>query len=256
MGIVETKRTKRQALRAALVRIAAVLSLGVVIVAMMYAYNYLTTSPRFSVSQVDFHGINRVEDADVDRMLADLVGHNIMLAPLDSYEARLENHPRIESASLRRVLPNKISCTLAEREPVALVYCDRFVEVDRNGMIMADDEYSPLLDLPVITGVPRGDIEPGKVSPSPRLHNALQALALCKQLGGEFAADISELHVSDRGVSIRSLKDDFVLVLGEADYEKRLRKYFLLKDTIIRRDNRAQMIDLRFEDQVVLRGQI
>jgi cell division septal protein FtsQ len=215
----------------------------------------MTTSGRFAIADVKCSGIARVERGEIEDLLNDLPGQNILLAPLNSYEARLESHPRIESVSLRRVLPNRVVCVVNEREPVALVYTDRFVEVDRHAMVMSADEYTAILDIPIITGVPRGDLDLGKVSVSPRLQSALSALELCKSYGGEFAADISELHVSERGVSIRSLKHDCVLMLGDTDYEKRLRKYFLLRDSMARRGE-ARMIDLRFEDQVVVRGQI
>ena len=94
------------------------------------------------------------------------------------------------------------------------------------------------------------------MSDSPRLRRALDALRLCREHGGSFAASISEIRVGSDGVSIRSLDDGPVLVLGEGDYERRLRKYFMLKETIGERDGNARRIDLRFEDQVVLRGRI
>jgi cell division septal protein FtsQ len=62
--------------------------------------------------------------------------------------------------------------------------------------------------------------------------------------------------VSVAGLSIRSLENNCVLLLGNSDYEKRLRKYFLLKETLAENESAARLIDLRFDDQVVLRGQI
>jgi hypothetical protein len=47
-----------------------------------------------------------------------------------------------------------------------------------------------------------------------------------------------------------------VLLLGDAEYEKRLRKFFLLREELARREGPSRLIDLRFENQVVLRGEI
>jgi hypothetical protein len=88
------------------------------------------------------------------------------------------------------------------------------------------------------------------------LRNALRVLALCKSFGGDFAEDISELRVSSSGVNIRSLEKDCVLLLGDTDYANRLKKYFLLKDTLADKEPDAGIIDLRFDDQVVLRGRM
>lgn len=256
MGIGKTKRQQAKAVRIAARRVFSVLVLGVLIVGSMYLYNHLTTSDTFAIEIVEFKGVSRMEPDDVDKLLSDLHGQNILLAPLDSYEERLKMHPRIERVSMKRVLPNKVMCSIEEREPVALVFTDHFLEVDRHGMVMGDDEYSALLDLPIITGVSKDAAQVGKISSDPLLRRALEALNLCKNFGGAFAADISELKATSNGISIRSLRENCVLVLGESDFENRLRKYFLLKDTLVEKNQNTGLIDLRFEDQIVLRSEI
>ena len=47
-----------------------------------------------------------------------------------------------------------------------------------------------------------------------------------------------------------------VLLLGRSDIERRLRKYFLLKNSIVENNHSARLIDLRFDDQIVLRNGI
>jgi cell division protein FtsQ len=227
----------------------------VLIVSALYLYDYLTTSEAFNVAEVELRGVTRIEDAALRRMLSDLEGQNLFLAPLDDLEKRLEMHPRIEKVDMRRVIPDHIVCDVTEREPVALVFTDRFLEVDRHGMIMADDAYTPLLDLPIITGVSADDVRAGRICEAENVRSALEVLRVVHELGGEFAGTISELHVGRGGVVVRSLENDRVLVLGDGDYENRLRKYFVLHDELARETTR-RVVDLRFQDQVVLRGSL
>lgn len=256
MAIDRTRRQRRNALKAGLRRVITVLAIGVLIVVSMYVYNYLTTSEIFAIHEVEFKGMSRVDAAAVEEMLVDLKGQNILLAPLDAYAERIRMHPRVERVSMNRVLPDKVTCSVEEREPVALIYTDRYLEVDRHGMVMHEDDFSQILNLPVITGLAMKNVTEGRISDDPGLRNALDALELCKQLSGDFAENISELKVSSGGVTIRSAKTDCVLLLGDADYENRLKKYFLLRDTLTQKEPTARLIDLRFDDQVVLRGQI
>ena len=257
MGIVSTKQQRRNALAAMVRRVLTVLALGVVIVGALYAYDYLTTCERLAVTEVEMRGVSRIDDSELRRVLADLEGQNILLAPLEQFEARLEMHPRVESAAMKRIVPGKIRCTITEREPVALIFTDRFLEIDRNAMVMEEDDFTALLDLPIITGVSPKAIQPGKVCTDGSVQDALEVLRVAREIGGEFASDISELHVSRRGVMVRSLKDDRILVLGQEDFKNRLRKYFLLQETLDYRTRKAKtVVDLRFEDQVVLRGGI
>jgi cell division septal protein FtsQ len=241
---------------AALRRVIAVAMLGALIVAALYVYDYLTTAESFAITEVELRGLARIEDGDLRGKLADLEGENILLAQLELYEERLEMHPRVESVSMKRIIPDKIRCTVREREPVALLFADRFLEIDRHGMVMAEDEFTALLDLPIVTGVSGGEVQVGKVCEAPGVQGALEVLRAARELGGEFAADISELHVSHNGVLVRSLRDDRVLVLGLGNYESRLRRYLALRDTMERERPAKTIVDLRFEDQVVLRASI
>ena len=256
MGIVNSEAERKRALRGSLRRMTAVLVVGVLIVASMYLYNYATTADRFAVEHVELTGLTRIDRAEVDRLVADLVGHNILLAPLDVYEARLEAHPRIASVSVRRVLPDRVVYAVTEREPVALVFTDRYYEIDAGGVVMPGDEYTGILDLPTITGVAARDVKAGRVCNDPMVLGAIEALRVCRFIGRGFAETISEVRASESGLSIRSLKDDCVLLVGDADFEKRLRKFFLLQDELARREGAPGLIDLRFDNQVVLRSEI
>ena len=239
-----------------LMRLATSAVLGTLIVGCFYAYNYLTTAEQLSITEVDYRGLSRIENQEVDRILADLRGQNILLVPLESYSARFLGHPRIRSTHFKRVLPNRVICSFTEREPVALVYASKFLEVDADGMVMNSDELTGLLDLPVVTGVDGKGFREGKRCESKELKRALETLRICKQYGGPFADDISELRISRDGISVVSLKEGVVLLLGSSDIEGRLRKYFLLKNSIVENNDFARLIDLRFDDQIVLRNGI
>lgn len=256
MAIASRGTEQKVAIRARARRVIAVFIVGVLIVASMYLYNYATTSNRFAVGKVELTGLSRVDREDLEPLVADIAGQNIFLAPIEVVESRLEAHPRIASVSSRRVLPNRVTCTIVEREPVALVYTDRFFEIDAEGMVMAGDEFTAMLDLPTITGVSPRSIRPGRVCVDPEVRGALEALSVCRTLGGGFADDIAELRATAAGLSIRSLKDDCVLLVGDAEFEKRLRKFFLLRTELHDRADPTHMIDLRFENQVVLRSDI
>lgn len=243
-------------IRARAGRVIAVFIVGVLIVSSMYLYNYATTSKRFAIERVELTGLSRVPEADVRRLVADLEGTNILLAPLDACEARLEACPRVASVSVRRVLPNRVVYAISEREPVALVFTDRYFEIDASGMVMPGDAYTALLDLPTITGVPADQVRPGEVCHNAMVTGALEALDVCRSWGGDFAGEIAELRATSAGLSIRSLREDCVLLVGDTNFEQRLRKFFVLRNELARRESPGRLIDLRFDNQVVLRSGI
>jgi len=237
-------------------RLVAAAVIGLAIVVISQFYNFLTTSDKLAVTIVTFDGLSRVDSADVDRLVADIRGQNILLAPLEKYIARFEGHPRLCGVQLKKILPNRVVCTVEEREPVALVYANGFHEVDEEGMIMTSDELTDLLDLPIITGLTLDTVKEGTYCREIRLIESLEILKLCKRFGGGFAGDISELKIGESGINVVSLKEGMVLLLGETEHESRLKKFILIRNTIEKRDESARLVDLRFEDQVVLRSSI
>jgi cell division protein FtsQ len=253
LAIVKTRRQRKKAARVLVVRLLTTTMLGLFIFAVFHVYNFLTTNEKLSVTTVEFNGLGRVDSMAVEKLVADIRGQNILLVPLEKYEARFDRHPRIRSARIKKVLPNKVLCTVEEREPVALIYANGFLEVDEEGMVLTPDELTDYLDLPVITGLDRKTVAEGAYCEDERLTGALEILSICKRYGGSFANDISELKIGNNGINVVSLKEGMVLLLGESEFENRLKKFFLIRSTIAQKDESAKLVDLRFEDQVVLR---
>jgi cell division septal protein FtsQ len=237
-------------------RLLAAACVSAVILSSLYLYNYLTSADWLNVEEIQLEGVSRIDPADLERLLADLSGQNILLLSLDSYTERITDYPRVQYASLKRILPNRVVCTVEEREPVALIFNGQFLEVDETGMILGTDDLTPHLDLPIVIGVPKQSAIKGKICEDQRLRGALQALRYCKRYGGRFAEDISELKVGEGAITITSLKENSTLLLANRDYESQLQKYFVLKKSIAGEVRSAKIIDLRFKDQIVLRNKL
>jgi cell division protein FtsQ len=256
LAIDRTKKQRRRAAKATIKRLLAAVCVSAVILSTLLLHSYLTSAGWLNVEEVQLEGVSRIDPADLERLLADLHGQNILLLSLDRYTDRIVNYPRVQYASLKRILPNRVVCSVEEREPVALIFNGQFLEVDESGMIMGADDLTPLLDLPIFIGIPGKSTVEGKRCEDPRLRAALETLRYCKRYGGRFAEDISELKVAEGAITITSLKDNSTLLLADNDYEGQLQKYFLLKKSIAGDARSAKIIDLRFKNQIVLRNKL
>ena len=256
MAIVRTKQQTRRAVRALILRLMTTAMLGLLMFGAFQVYSVLTRSEKFAVKKVEIRGLCRVDSLYVDKLVADIRGENIFLLPVEECSRRFIAHPRIRSVSFKKVLPNKVFCTVEEREPVAVVYANGFHEVDEEGMILKSDELTDYLDLPIISGLDKGSVKEGAYCKDPQLVNALRVLGICRKSGGSFANDISEVRIGRQGISVVSLREGMVLLLGENEFEGRLKKFFVIRGTIAKREAPSKFIDLRFDDQVVLRSGI
>ena len=66
---------------------------------------------------------------------------------------RLESHPWIRRATVRREFPRRLVVDVVERKPVAILYLDQLYYVDSTGLAFVRVGERDPLDLPFVTGV-------------------------------------------------------------------------------------------------------
>ena len=95
---------------------------------------------------------------------------------------RLERHPWIRRATVRREFPRRVMVEVAERQPAAVVLIDQLYYVDRSGTVVALVGRDDTLDLPFVTGIEAAVLAGER--PFPR-HAIRQALKLLQSMRAE-----------------------------------------------------------------------
>jgi hypothetical protein len=168
-------------------------------------------------------------------------------------EVRLEAHPLVEEATGHRRFPDALLFAVKERQPVALFPNPTLEPVDEDGRILPIDPALHKLDLPILALA--GQRQSGSVSPKD-LRLMAGEISRLAQGDPEFHANISDLalfpggylraRISDPPVTLR-----FAPGLSSGRIQTGLR---VLADAMGRFQSRDVMdLDLRFEDQVVVR---
>src|SRR5512143_3724965 len=97
---------------------------GVVGGIMQMTYRYGAQSWRFrldSSDQLEIAGIRHVTRAQVMEVMGGDIGRNVFFIPLAERKKQLEDIPWVESASVMRLLPNRVRIEVRERTPVAFI---------------------------------------------------------------------------------------------------------------------------------------
>ncbi len=169
---------------------------------------------------------------------------------LTSIELRLERHPLIRRAHVTAELPRTLLITIEERIPVGFVAGPVLEPVDRDGQVLPLDPVEHRLDLPVlIRAGGRGALSPTQ----------LRVLAMeVDRLAADdptFLAAVSEMAIDERGDATAAVSGDLLLRFRPPLSNRRLRDGLaVLEDAVLRHpDKTAAVLDLRFEDQVVVR---
>ena len=168
---------------------------------------------------------------------------------LTPIEQRLTQLPLVRLAHVTTELPATLVVTIEERVPVGFVASPVLEPVDRDGEVLPLDPAEHGLDLPVLIGAGGA----AAISPSQLRILAMEADRLAAD-DPTFLAAVSEMAIDDRGDATAVVSGDLLLRFRPPLSHRRLRDGLtVVEDAILRRpDRRAAVLDLRFEDQIVV----
>lgn len=166
-------------------RLAVVLKLGglmAVLLALsavfMLAYAAVTQSDYFRTETIVVEGLSRLSRQTVIARAGLEPGDNLLAINLHLVRKRLLSHPWIAQAQVSREIPETLSISIKEHQPLAVVDMGRRFLLNTQGRIfkeLGDEEFSRL---PVIKGIHYTDISLGEDDLSPVMQSVMQVLDL------------------------------------------------------------------------------
>lgn len=207
----------------------------------------------FQVKDVEVHGLRfMTEDSVVARLQLGSVAS--VWGDPSVWEERVEGHPLVRDAEVRRRLPGGLVVTVEERVPVALAPTPTLEPVDREGHRLPIDPTHHGLDLPIIAV---DETPPPSASVFPEEVRMLAAeIEQLRRTDEELVRRISTLSLRDDGsLELHLVSPDVELLLKPGTSVVRLREAeTALTDAISRTPGRIpDVVDLRFADQIVVR---
>ena len=205
----------------------------------------------FLVEDVAFDGLTWTDDADV-LAAAGIDGSTNVWEPLEELETRIEAHPMVIEAEVRRHLPRGLEIRVLERVPVGLVPTPTLEPVDREGRYLPVDPARVALDLPILAPL----VDPSADDPRPptaRVAN-LARLADAMRRDSVFGSRVSEVRERDDGTVIARWGEPDVSfeLRTEADLGRLREGIDALEDAMLK-DGVPDVVDLKWAGQVVVR---
>ena len=222
-------------------------------------YRYGSHSWRFrleSSDNIEIRGTRNVSRAQVLEVMGADIGRNLFFVPLSDRKKQLEDIAWVESASVMRLLPDRLRVEIKERTPVAFVQIgSRVALIDASGVVMdmpatRQTHYS----FPVITGMQESE------PLSTRAARMKAYSALIRDLdaeGGKYSQALSEVDLSDPEdvkILVPDAEGAVLVHMGSSDFLRRY-KTFLAHVSEWRQQlpgQKLDSVDLRYEGQIVV----
>ena len=244
------------------IKLAAVLVGGALVVGGVTAtaYGYAMHSWRFRINSsdnIEITGVRNASRSHVMEIAGADIGRNIFYVPLEERQRQLEKIPWVESATVMRLLPNRVAVDIKERTPVAFVEIGpRISLIDANGVIMGmpADRHSKY-SFPVIHGI--SDTEPlSSRAAAMKIYNHMAAeLDSGGADGARYTRQLSEVDLSDPE-DVKVLADEgggaLLIHLGSSNFLDRYKLYLAHIAEWRRQFPDLQSVDLRYDGQIIV----
>jgi cell division protein FtsQ len=218
------------------------------------AHGYVVHSERFFIASsdnIDISGVRNASRAEVVRVCDD-IGRNVFSVPLDERRMQLEKIPWVESATVMRLLPDRLAVNIRERTPVAFVQIGAKIHlIDAGGVVLGPPaNRQTRYSFPVIHGITESEPLPTRAAVM-QVYNGLVS-----ELGrGNYTQQLSEVDLSDPEdvkATVNDAGGTVLIHLGSSDFLDRYKLFAAHIGEWRQQFQKVQSVDLRYEGQIVV----
>jgi cell division protein FtsQ len=226
----------------------------------LVARSFLLYSPQVLLlkpEQVELTGNHIVTREAVLHLFKDDRDHSVLSISLDAHRAKLEELPWVESASVQRILPNRIRVELTERTPVAFLRNgNELALIDAHGVILNRPEGEDL-HFPIVAGLPESMPREEREKRMQTYQEFLRDADLVRPESSDRVSEVDlsnakDLRVVMTGLASANDSQAVTIHFGNGDFTS---KYRMLVENFAQWQANAghvQSIDLQYSRQVVV----
>ncbi len=224
------------------------------------ASRFLLYSPQVLLlksDQIELTGNHIVGREAVLQPFAHDRNRSVLRIPLDARRAQLEELPWVESASVQRILPNRIRVELNERTPIAFLRNgNELALIDAHGVILARPEGEDL-HFPIVAGLPESMPREEREKRMQTYQEFLRDADVVRPESSDRVSEVDlsnakDLRVVMTGLASPTDSQAVTIHFGNSDFTQ---KYRMLVENFAQWQANAghvQSIDLQYARQVVV----
>jgi cell division protein FtsQ len=232
---------------------------AVIAIPSYFIINWSKSSDLFILKKVKIEGNNFVTDEEILKLASIKISDKLYEVDITSRQKRISENPFIKGVTITRNPPSTLVITIIEREPVFFLNETDLYPVDNEGYIMPHLKIGKMYDLPIVSGIKVKEKKFGEKNKDTKINQTILLLEKIKEIDKNLYHIISEIHFDkNEEIRLHLIKGGSEIVVGKNDF---LKKFVYLggflrelnKETEI---NKIDYIDLRFENQIVVKFKV
>jgi len=160
----------------------------------------------------------------------------------------------VETVRIHRYFPDRLSISVAEREPLAVVNMGFIYYLDKKGNVFKVLNQGDRLDYPVVTGFSEEDLNNNPDGTRAALKTTCELLGILREKGAFILADVSEIHYDKGyGFTLFTASGALPVKIGSGDFAAKIDRFARIYKDLMAQRASLHYIDLDYVDKIIVK---
>ncbi len=208
----------------------------------------------FRLKTIEVASAKRLNEAEILALAGVEPGQDLARMNLKRMGEQLAQNPWVETVRIHRYFPDRLSISITEREPLAIVNMGLIYYLDKKGNVFKVLNQGDKLDYPVVTGFSEEDVTGNPAATQTALKATCDLLAILREKGAFILADVSEIHYDKGyGFTLFTASGALPVKIGATDFAAKVDRFARVYRDLMAQKPSLQYIDLDYNDKIVVK---
>ena len=208
----------------------------------------------FRLKNIEVSSAKRLNREEILALAGVEAGQDLARMNLKRMGEQLSRNPWVETVRIHRYFPDRLSITITEREPVAIINMGYIYYLDKKGTVFKVLNQGDKLDYPVVTGFSEEELSSNPVGTGEALKTTCELLGILREKGAFILADVSEIHYDKGyGFTLFTASGGLPIKVGSGDFTAKVDRFARIYRELMAERPSLQYIDLDYNDKIVVK---
>ena len=221
---------------------------------MYIGYRAIGATTFFRLKNIEVSSAKRLNREEILALVGVEAGQDLARMNLKRMGEQLSRNPWVETVRIHRYFPDRLSITITEREPVAIINMGYIYYLDKKGTVFKVLNQGDKLDYPVVTGFSEEELNSNPVGTGEALKTTCELLGILREKGAFILADVSEIHYDKGyGFTLFTASGGLPIKVGSGDFTAKVDRFARIYRELMAERPSLQYIDLDYNDKIVVK---
>ena len=218
------------------------------------AYRAIGSATFFRLKHIEVSSAKHLTQEEILALVGVEAGQDMARMNLKHMGEQLAQNPWVENVRIHRYFPDRLSISVSEREPLAIVNMGFIYYLDKKGNVFKALNQGDKLDYPVITGFSEEEMSSNPAATGEALKTTCELLGILREKGAFILADVSEIHYDKGyGFTLFTASGALPVKIGAGDFAAKVERFARIYKELMAQRASLYYIDLDYNDKIVVK---